>query len=390
MNPTRTQDLRAEKTTQVLNRFLDGSGWSRKELQEENGISYGTISILLNNLERAGVIALDRLDESQGGRRAGRYRIVPTFRVFAQVEIRSYGFNWSVRDMTGQEIAGGIIVDDHSRDINSNLADVLATVVAALPAAEIPGERLHSVGIALPGHYRREDDAVIKPSTPRIGELTICSVVRKYFGGKLLVESDVNAAAFFDLERVLGTGRTAGASRGTVLYLITTADGIGASLFINGAIHYGATGHAGEIHMYPVSTDDGWKTLGDCLDPTVMAARVGIAGQDQPRFDQLRTMIWTGRAATERQYPHVVDAFAQAIYLLDSVLDPDSIVIAGLYCGYGPRLSRDVSRRLLEVSEPELMNNVEIHQSDGSEGLAMSGLFRMQTQHWAQVARFSG
>ncbi|TVR72722.1 MAG: ROK family transcriptional regulator [Spirochaetaceae bacterium] len=387
MNPTKTQDLRVEKTIQVLNRFLDGSDWSRRELQEESGISYGTISILLNGLERAGVITLDRLEASQGGRRAGRYRIVPTFRLFAQIEIRSYGFNWSIRDMTGREIAGGIIPDDTTTDINSNLSGTVSTVLNALATLEIPADRLHSMGVALPGHYRAGDDAVVKPSTPRIGELAIESVMRRQFEGELLVESDVNAAAIFDLERVLGSRRSTDTD-GTILYLVTTADGIGASLLINGHIHYGATGHAGEVHMFPVATDGGWQTLGDCLDPVVLAARVGIEGEDRPRFDQLRTMIWTGRAATERQYPRVVDAFAQAIYLLDSILDPDAIVIAGLYCGFGPRLSRDVTLRLVEIAEPDLMDDVEILQSDGSEGLAMSGLFRMQTRNWAEAARF--
>lgn len=387
MNPTKTQDLRVEKTIQVLNRFLDGSDWSRRELQEESGISYGTISILLNSLERAGVITLERLEASQGGRRAGRYCIVPTFRVFAQIEIRSYGFNWAIRDMTGREIAGGIIPDDTTRTINENLADAVSLVIGAPEREGIPPDRLHSIGLALPGHYRQSDDVVVKPSTPRIGELAIESVVRRRFNGELLVESDVNAAAIFDLERVLGAARSRG-SEGTILYLITTADGIGASLLIDGRIHYGATGHAGEVHMFPVSTGAGWQTLGDCLDPAVIASRLGIEGEDRPRFDQLRTMIWTGRAATERQYPHVVDAFAQAIYLLDSVLDPDAIVIAGLYCGFGPRLSKDVTRRLMEIAEPDLMSEVEILQSDGSEGLAMSGLFRMQTRRWARTSRF--
>lgn len=387
MNPTKTQDLRVEKTIQVLNRFLDGTGWSRRELQQECGISYGTISILLNSIERAGVITLDRLDASQGGRRAGRYRIVPEYQVFAQIEIRSYGFNWAIRDMTGREIAGGIIPDDASRPMNDIFSDVVSLVVAAPAREGVPTERLHSIAVALPGHYRHADDVVVKPSSPRVGELTVAAVVRKHFDGELLVESDVNAAAFFDLERVLGAARSRG-TEGTILYLITTADGIGASLLINGRIHYGATGHAGEVHMFPIATAEGWQTLGDCLDPAVIATRLGIEGEERPRFDQLRTMIWTGRAATERQYPHVVDAFAQAIYLLDSVLDPDAIVIAGLYCGYGPRLSGDVSQRLLEIAEPDLMNEVEILQSDGSEGLPMSGLFRMQTRQWARDTRF--
>ena len=387
MNPTKTQDLRVEKTIQVLNRFLDGSEWSRRELQQECGISYGTISILLNSLERAEVITLDRLDVSQGGRRAGRYRIVPTFRLFAQIEIRSYEFNWSIRDMTGRELAGGTIPDDVSRTMNENFSDVVSKVSAESACDGSPPERLYSIAVALPGHYRQEDDVVVKPSSSRVGDLKIAKVVRNHFAGVMLVESDVNASAFFDLERVLGTTRLMG-TEGTILYLIATADGVGASLIINGRIHYGATGHAGEVHMFPVSTAHGWQTVGDCLDPAVLAKRLGIEGAERSQFEQLRTMIRAGRAATERQYPHIVDAFAQAIYLLDSVLDPDAIVIAGLYCGFGPRLSWDVSKRLVEIAEPNLMNEVEILQSDGSEGLPISGLFRMQTRQWARDARF--
>lgn len=386
MNPTRTQDLRIEKTRQILHRFLEGADWSRRELQDQIHISYGTISIVLNSLERLGIIELDRMEKSNGGRRAGRYRIVPAYRVFAQIEIRTYGFNWTLRDLTGRELAGGILPDDPSVLINDTLGHVIETVLQELKAIHIPQDRLHGIGVALPGHYREGQDVVVKPSTPRIGELKIAATVRERFGGELLVESDVNAAALFDIERVLGPNSVSG----TLLYLATTAEGIGASVILNGHVHYGATGHAGEVHMLPISTGDGWMPLGDCLDPPIMANRVGIAEDLALRYDQLRTMIWTSRPATERQYPHVVDAFAQAIYLLDSVLDPDAIVIAGLYCGYGPRLARDVGRRLVEIAEPDMMDDVAVYQSDGSDGPAMSGLFRMQTTDWARNIRFDG
>lgn len=385
MNPTRTQDLRAEKTRHILERFLDGRSWSRRELQDETRISYGTISIVLGSLERAGIVELERLDASDGGRRAGRYRIVRTYRVFAQLEIKTYGFDWSIRDMTGAEIAAGIVPDDRSVPINDVLEKAIDAVLAALGSAGLEIERLHSIGVSIPGHYRVSDDVVVQPSTPRIGELAIAHSVGRRFSGELLVESDVNAAALFDLERVLSPAGI----RGTLLYLAVTPDGVGSSLLLNGTIHYGATGHAGEVHMLPVSTAEGWMTLGD-FDPPNVAERISVPGHGQPRFDQLRTMIRTRHERTERLYPGIVDAFAQGIYLLDSVLDPDAVVLAGIYCGFGPRFARDVRRRLVEISEPSLMDDVRVLQSDGNEGLASSGLYRLQTIGWTQSIRLPG
>ena len=96
-------------------------------------------------------------------------------------------------------------------------------------------------------------------------------------------------------------------------------------------------------------------------------------------------MISTGHSATEALYPDIVEAFTQAVFLLDNVLDPDCIVIAGVYCRYGPRLARDVARGLAGTAVA--MEKVPVLQSDGSDGLVRAGLWRLQARDWARSVR---
>ncbi len=379
MQPTRISDLRVEKTSTILRLFLGGGVLTRKEIESRTGISYGTISIILRRMLSMGVLERPGKVSSNGGRRADAYRIVADRAVFAQVSVTSYGFIWSVRDLHGTVRAHGSLPDDQDRPIDEIFLDTVAGVMECGADLDARCDGI-SLGVIVPGHYRESSDTIVKPSRPRVAELHIRESLRGRFEGEVLVESDVNAAAFVGIST---DGDTA-TKRETTLFIVVTADGIGASIILDGSIYYGAAGHAGEIHMVPVNVDGNTILLGDVVDSAAVAARLAdVEGMTSPPdFLSLRSLINDADERVERIYPLIVDAFAQALYILDSILDPDRIVLAGPYCGFGPRWSRDVGSRLREISEPHLMDEVIIDQAPNSLDLDLVGMWRQQAFRW--------
>ena len=96
-----------------------------------------------------------------------------------------------------------------------------------------------------------------------------------------------NAAAFVEIAEE----RKSGENDGTTLYIVVTADGVGASIIVDGAIHYGATGHTGEIHMIPVTVEGVTRTLGEVVDSAAVAAYLTESGCARSRSRTLWTRL---------------------------------------------------------------------------------------------------
>lgn len=241
---------------------------------------------------------------------------------------------------------------------------------------------LVSIGVSVPGHYRVSTDTIVQPSRERVADLRLQGVIGERYDGEVVIESDVNAAAFVEITAEDGlTFRD-----GTNLFVAVTADGVGASIILNGAVHYGATGHAGEIHMIPVTVDGTTLSFGDVVDTSAIASYLaGIGAVDAPPdYPTLRALIADGDQRTEAAYPRLVEAFSQAIFLLDSMLDPDRIVLAGPYTGFGGRWSRDIAARVREISESNMMDEVVLSQTENVQDLDLRGLWRIQTERWCE------
>ncbi|GEM_PF-3571510 len=380
MQPTQISDLRVEKTGLILSLFVGGNELTRREVGSRTGISYGTISIILRQLLTLGIIERTGKESSNGGRRADTYRLIGNRFFFAQISVTSYGFLWTIRDLFGDVQAEGTETDNPDTSINELFSDVVAVVLKKASTFAPHHERLVSIGVSVPGHYKEATDTIVKPSRDRIADLNIRRAVAKHFDGTVIVESDVNAAAIVDLQ-----SRDSAPSRsGTTLYVGVTADGIGSTIVIDGTIHYGATGHAGEIHMIPVRDGESCSTFGEVVDPWAVSdflLRSGAFG-NAPDFHSLRTLIRANDSRLSGAYGRIVDAFSQALYILDSVFDPDRIVLVGLYCGFGTGFAADVSSRLIECAEPHLMDDVVIEQAPTDQLRDQPGLWLLQAARW--------
>lgn len=378
MASTQISDLREEKKSLILRLFLGGGERTRRDIENVTGISYGTISIILRQLVAAGILRTVGKQSSQGGRRADTYQLEPQAAIFGQVSVTAAYMRWCIRDTHGDTLEAGAVPDDNARDANETLQRTVSMMLSA--ATTLGPGFLASIGVTVPGHYRGNQDRIVTAARERISELKIREIAHRTFDGPVHVESDVNAAALFEV----GSLESEPPETETTIYLTVTADGVGATLLIDRSIHYGAAGHAGEVHMLPIQLGNATSRFGGLVDVEAVAKRIQEReGQDSPPdIHTLREMIMNSSSPTEEEYPVIVEAYAQALYLLDCVIDPHVVILAGPYVGFGRRFCEDIRTRIASFAESDLLENLTIRLAPNAEDLDQQGMWRMQATEW--------
>ncbi|TDD82696.1 ROK family transcriptional regulator [Actinomadura darangshiensis] len=240
--------LRAINDRAALLALLDRGPLTRPQISDLTGISKPTASQLLARLEEAGLVVRDGMREGLPGRTAELYRINGAAAHVAGADVTPARIRVSVADLAGT------VVGEHTLPTPGRTGvDVVARMAAALDgaaaAAGLERGRLDRAVVGIQG--------AVDPATGRLGYAShipgwhIPDLVATLGGGlgvPVAIENDVNLAAL--AERAGGQAAPPGGGAADFV-LLWVADGVGMAVVLNGALHRGATGGAGEIGYMP-------------------------------------------------------------------------------------------------------------------------------------------
>ncbi|MGI5201109.1 ROK family protein [Spirillospora sp. CA-108201] len=236
--------LRAINDRAALEALLARGPLTRPQISDLTGLSKPTASQLLARLEQAGLVVRHGVREGLPGRTAGLYRINGAAAHVAGADVTPARIRVSVADLAGT------VVGEHTLPTPGRTGvDVVARMAAALDgaaaAAGLTRDRLDRAVVGIQG--------AVDPATGRLGYAShipgwhIPHLVDTLAGGlgvRVAIENDVNLAALAERAGV----RAEGASDFVLLWV---ADGVGMAVVLNGTLHRGATGGAGEIGYMP-------------------------------------------------------------------------------------------------------------------------------------------
>jgi predicted NBD/HSP70 family sugar kinase len=336
---------------QLLLERLRGQGpVSRSDLADASGLSKPTVALALTSLERDALV-------QQAGRRSGaRGRSARLY------EIRSdAGFVLALD--VGREFVRGAVADlagavraRESRPARSSSGGARVRELAALASellqeagAEEDGALLQTVvgspGIVDPGGRSLR----LAPNLPGWERPAVLRDLRRLLGAETTIENDVDAAAV--AERDHGHGRNV-----STFAFVSVGTGIGMGLVLDGKLHRGAHGAAGEIAFLPVA--DGSldprdaKRRGALESAASSAAVVQAARRAGARLESARS-VFAAAAAGDRTAREIVAQeaaiVARALGAIVSVVDPELIVLGG-GIGRAPGFAAEVGARLAELS----------------------------------------
>lgn len=196
---------------------------------------------------------------------------------------------------------------------------------------------LLGVGVGIPGSVDAQDSGVVNAPTLRWSEVPVGQALRTVLGVPVLVENDVNTLAV--AERLYGTARRHGS------YLVVTIGrGIGCGIVVDGALHRGAAGGAGEIGHVPVDPDGPVCTCGarGCLEAFAGDAGLVRAGREAGVLDDgagseaLHAAALAGSGAAREVYRRAGEVLGRTLAGVVHTVDPEIVVLLGEGVGAWP------------------------------------------------------
>jgi predicted NBD/HSP70 family sugar kinase len=183
------------------------------------------------------------------------------------------------------------------------------------------------------------------------GRPEVLAGLRDAFGQELVVENDVDAAAL--AEREHGHGRDFAS-----FAFVWIGTGIGMGLVLDGRLHRGVHGVAGEIAFMPISEDQGadaddarrrgtLEAAGSASAVVRAARRAGMRGPVSAR------RVFTAAAGGDERAAAVVAGearlVAKAICAVVTVVDPELVVLGG-GIGQAPGFAAAVTAELRRIA----------------------------------------
>ncbi|MCQ1578177.1 ROK family transcriptional regulator [Streptomyces parvus] len=360
--------LRAMNDRAALDLLLEHGPLSRTRIGKLTGLSKPTASQLLARLEAAGLVVATGTSEGRPGPSAQLYTVNPRAAHVAGLDVNGQRIVAAVADVTGATV-GQFELATPGRRADSVVRQVADALDGAVKEAGLTRADVHRIVIGTPGAF-----------DPGTGRLRYASHLPGWHSPTLLDE----LAAFLpmpveyenDVNLVAVAEQRLGAARGHEDFvLLWNEEGLGAALVINGRLHRGFTGGAGEVGFLPVpgtplvrqvvkANSGGFQELAGAQAVPRLAKALGIDTPQQPYAKVAAGLLARAADAYEedealtellRQY---AQRLATGLASVTAVLDPGLIVLSGRAVAAGGEILRSlIQSELAELaaSRPRLV-----------------------------------
>lgn len=335
--------LRQLNDRAALELLLTSGPLTRTQLGTHTGLSKVTASQLLARLEERDLVRVVGSRAGGRGPNAALYAVVPESAYVAALDVSARRVTATIADITGR-VVGDVAVDPSASEDPVSL--VHTAVMRLAQTAGVSLDRVRACVIGTPGVV-----------DPRTGDIRfsfdlmswhegVLAALRADLERSVVIENDVNLAALAE--------HSEGAASGVaefVLIWLSANGGVGMSTMIDGRIHRGRSGGAGEIGYLPVpgapmppdvGLSGGYDSLREAGDRELphgfqalvkagqvveLAAEYGIGGTDVTEVVAAASRAGTAEADA------FLDAFAErlarGVAAVTVILDPGLVVLGG-------------------------------------------------------------
>lgn len=336
---------------QLLLARMQGIGpVSRSELAGVSGLSKPTVALAIASLERDALVQPAGRRAGSRGRSALLYEIRRDAGFVLGLDVGRQFVRGAVADL------GGAVRARESRPARSSsglarVRELAALAGGLLEEAGVDGDRpLLQTVVGSPGVVQPDGRALqLAPNLPGWERPAVLRDLRRLLGSETAIENDVDAAAV--AERDHGHGREV-----STFAFVSVGTGVGMGLILDGKLHRGAHGAAGEIAFLPVA--DGRldpkdaERRGPLESAASSAAVVRAARRSGARLRSARTVFAAAAAGDARARSVVAEeatVVARALAAIVAVVDPELIVLGG-GIGRAPGFAEEVGRELARLS----------------------------------------
>ena len=239
-----TRLIRSFNAISVLQTLYKEESATRARLTEVTKMSPATITRIITELTEQGVIAEERIGESNGGRRPVIFRLNNDKLYVAGVQILRDRVALAISDIRGRLVIRKIF-QQYSLEPDSLINEIANEFEMMLASSQVDKEYILGVGLAISGIVDSENGVLLRSVNLGWHEVRVAELVEKALGLQVFVENDANAAALAEIW--LGAAKDVS----SMMYL-KTASGVGAGIIYERRLLTGARGMAGEIGHIPL------------------------------------------------------------------------------------------------------------------------------------------
>jgi predicted NBD/HSP70 family sugar kinase len=375
--------IRAMNEQLLLEHIRQRGPCSRAELARVSGLSKPTVSLALDNVERAGLVRIAGQRTGMPGRSARLYEIRPDAGLILGLDIGHEYVRGAIADLSG-EIRARSSVRARATSVRGRVAELVGLADLLCRDASVPRAAITQTVIGSPGVYDPRRNAMKLTGGLRGWDRPAALAgLREAFGPSLVMENDTDASAL--AERALGHGREV-----DNFALVHIGTGVGMGLMLGGQLLRGAHGVAGEIAFLPLSGNSGADEqearkrgtleVAASASGVVRAARRG--GMRGPV--SARRVFEAAAAGDQRAMAVVAEEarlVAKTICAVITVVDPDLVVLGG-GIGRAPGFAEAVSAELEAIAP--VMPTIRV-SALGTDAVVDGCLCAGTELAWAQV-----
>ena len=306
---------------------------SRAEITRHTGLARQTVSTVIDELLRAGIVEEHVAPDDARPRNTGRPPILLSLvagGAFAVgLDFGHQHIRVAVCDLSGQPIVDDFVSAevDHAPTHSLDLADEL--VRDALSRAGIDRERLLGVGIGLAAPINRTTGELeAKGILPGWHGIRPATEMELRLGVPVQIENDANAGALG--EKVFGAGRGV-----DDLVYVRLSAGIGAGIILSGRPYHGSLGVAGEIgHVLsdphgPICRCGNRGCLETVASPVAVAALLERSISRPVPIPTLLELVAEDDRGARRAVADAGEAIGTALSALVNILNPQLLLVGG-------------------------------------------------------------
>ncbi|MBB5575731.1 MULTISPECIES: ROK family transcriptional regulator [Rhizobium] len=306
---------------------------SRADLARATRLTKQTVSNIIDELERDGLVASRQTVRNGRGQPSTPYALVPEGAFAIGLQIDRHMTRAIAVDLIGNVLvrleaklpSGGPTTG--AKVILDLVADVRQQLAVVAPQSE---EKLVGLGAAMPGPFGlagNGDDPWMMEAWQKFPLLETLAV-----GTGLNVSIQNDAAAATIAERMVGAAH--GLDHAVCLYV---GYGIGAGLVLGGELYTGANGNAGEIGMALLAVGGKSTPLEHRASLASLYQYLSLDPADPDLYAKIHDLV----SADDRRIIEWIEAAASdlrwSVHLIETIFDPQTVIL----CGSAPRILVD-------------------------------------------------
>lgn len=379
------QLIRALNEQLLLEQVRQSAPLSRPDLARLSGLSKPTVALALASLERDGLVQVAGHRTGVRGPTAVLYEIRREAGFVLGLDVGREYIRGALADLSGA-VRAKVSRRAPTASARGRVSELVALADELMRTAGVRRSKviLQTV-IASPGVVDPARGALTMAGNfPGWEQPMVLTELRRVFGRATAIENDVDLAAV--AERDHGHGRTA-----ATFAFVSVGTGIGMGLVIDGKLHRGAHGGAGEIAYLPLAppeVDPGEVRRRGALEAAASSAAVVRSARARGLDGHLSARrVFAAAAAGDVRARAVVTEearlVAKALASIVAVVDPGLIVLGG-GIGRAPGFAAEVAAELERLAPfvPEIRVSA-LGEDAVVDGCLATGM----EQAWQRVLR---